>query len=174
MSTATKPTNPKDAVGSGKLPLNLVPDSARAYMALAFLEGALKYGTANWRIAGVRASIYRAALDRHIMKWWNGEWADPKTRVPHLANALACIAILLDAELVGKLTDDRPPRARLPELIDGMDGIVAHLKEIFGTHNPRHYTIADGPEPDGPPCATKTEPSGCEFYRGEIVLFDKV
>lgn len=145
----TKPTNPKDAIGSAKLPLHLVPDSAKAYMALAFLEGALKYGTHNWRAAGVRSSIYRSALDRHIMKWWNGEWADPKTRVPHLANALACIAILLDAELVGKLNDDRPPKARLTEMIDSAEGTVAYLKELFAEHSPRHYTIKDS----APPCA---------------------
>lgn len=138
-----KPTNPKDAIGSTKLPLHLVPDTLVAYASLAHLEGALKYGTHNWRVAGVRASIYRAALDRHVMKWWNGEWADPATGVPHLANAVACIAILLDAHTLGKLTDDRPPSSPVAALIDGMAADVARLKDTFQGHDPRHYTIAD-------------------------------
>lgn len=44
-----KSTNPKDIIGSDKLPLHLVPFSAIAYECLAYLEGALKYGRANWR-----------------------------------------------------------------------------------------------------------------------------
>lgn len=138
-----KPTNPKDVIGSGKLPLELVPDTIEAEVALAFLEGALKYGRFNWRIAGVRASIYRAALRRHLMKWWNGQDRDPKTRVKHLASIIACAGILLDAELCGKLTDDRPPAAPIDELIDDADEIVAHLKRMFEGHNPKQYTIKD-------------------------------
>jgi hypothetical protein len=107
----TKPTNPKDIIGSGKLPLGLVPDTLLTEAAIAFLEGASKYGRYNWRIAGVRTSIYREAMQRHMIKWWNGEDRDPKTRVKHLASVIACAGILLDAELCGKLTDDRPPRA---------------------------------------------------------------
>lgn len=138
-----KPTNPKDIIGSGKLPLGLVPDTIAVQVALAFLEGALKYGRYNWRIAGVRASIYREALDRHLMRWWNGQDVDPKTRVKHLASIIACAGILLDAELCGKLEDDRPPAAPIWELIDEQEEIVAHLKEVFKDHNPKQYTIAD-------------------------------
>lgn len=42
METGSKPTNPKDAIGSGKLPLELIPWSANAEGCLALLEGALK------------------------------------------------------------------------------------------------------------------------------------
>lgn len=140
----TKPTNPKDAIGAGKLPLHLVPDTATYHLATAFLEGALKYGKYNWRVAGVRASIYLDALDRHVSKWKNGEDRDPKTRVHHLANALACIAIILDAELCGKLTDDRPPRANIAALEADLTARAAHLRELFKDHNPHQYTIADG------------------------------
>lgn len=140
----TKPTNPKDAVGGGKLPLELIPWSANAETSLAFLEGALKYGRFNWRVAGVRASVYLAAMCRHLAKWWNGSDRDPKTRVKHLANARACIDILIDAEWSGMLTDDRPPRqpeieARIDELAD----VVAHLKELFRDCHPHQYTIED-------------------------------
>lgn len=139
-----KPTNPKDIVGSGKLPLELVPDTIEAEVALSFLEGALKYGRFNWRIAGVRSSIYYAAMKRHMKKWWNGEDADRDTRIKHLASVIACAGILLDAELCGRLTDDRPPRAPISDLIDGMDDRIAHLKALFKDRNPRQYTIADG------------------------------
>lgn len=144
METGSKPTNPKDAIGSGKLPLELIPWSANAEGCLALLEGALKYGRFNWRIAGVRASIYQGAMLRHLAKWWNGFDRDPKTRVKHLANARACIDILIDAEWSNTLTDDRPPRQ--PEVearIDKMVDIVAHLKELFKDCSPHQNTIAD-------------------------------
>ncbi len=144
MSTDTKPTNPKDSVGSAKLMLGLVPDTIQAHVALAFLEGALKYGRYNWRIAGVRASIYNDALERHRMKWWNGETRDKTTRVRHLANIIACAGILLDAELCGKLEDDRPPAAPIGDFIDKEAvEISAHLRELFKDHAPKQYTIAD-------------------------------
>lgn len=139
----TKDTNPKDAIGSTKLDLGLVPDTLIVYAAMSFLEGALKYGRFNWRIAGVRASIYNAALTRHQMDWWNGEDTDPVTRVHNLASIIACAGILLDAELCGKLTDDRPPRAPVAELIDHAPGLVAHLKDLFKDYNPHQYTIED-------------------------------
>lgn len=144
MKADGKDTNPKDTIGATKLPLDLVPDTAIAYMALAFLEGALKYGRYNWRVAGVRWSIYQSAFERHRMKVANGEWADPKTKVPHLASMMACLAIILDAHTCGKLIDDRPPRC-LPVsgLIDGMAHDVAYLKELFKDCTPHQYTIED-------------------------------
>jgi hypothetical protein len=139
-----KSTNPKDVISRGKLPLELVPDSMRVFAALGFLEGALKYGRFNWRIAGVRASVYRSAMDRHLSKWWNGEDKDPFTGIPHLASALACIAIILDADVSGKLTDDRPPgQPLLSTLIDATQDNVAKLNELFKDHNPKQYTIKD-------------------------------
>lgn len=138
--TQLKDTNPKDAIGSTKLPLDLVPDSLSVFAALAFTEGATKYGAYNWRVAGVRASIYKAALERHLKKWWNGEWADPKTKVPHLASVIACAAIILDADLAGKLTDDRPPAIDLSSFIDSLEETVKHLKELHKDKNPKHYT----------------------------------
>ncbi len=138
-----KPSNPKDGIGMKKLDLGIMPDSLIVETSLAFLEGALKYGRFNWSIAGVRASIYMAALQRHIFKWWNGEDRDPVTRVKHLANAAACIGILLDAELCGMLTDDRPPSAPMAKAIDDAAAVVAHLQELFKAHKPKQYTIAD-------------------------------
>jgi hypothetical protein len=140
-----KPTNPKDALAVAKLPLHLVPSTLTAYAALSFAEGAAKYGAYNWRDAGVRASIYISALERHLAKWKNGEECDPVTRVPHLASALACIGIILDADLCGKLTDDRPLPAPLGMLIDAGEPIVRGLQEMFADRHPLHCTLENFP-----------------------------
>lgn len=159
-SQAPQPDNPKDMIGARKLPIGLVPDTLVAFAATAFAEGALKYGRFNWRVAGVRASIYNDAMERHRMRWWNGEDADPATRVKHLASIIACAGILLDAELNGMLTDDRPPAVEMGPQLDALAATVAHLREAFKDHAPRQWTIADRP-PQGLRCdgATLTSAS---------------
>lgn len=143
-----KDTNPKDVIGSNKLPLSIVPSTLTISASLGFLEGALKYGRFNWRIAGVRASIYLDALKRHIADYENGEDNDPHTGIPHLSNAAACIGILVDAKVCGKLNDDRAPRAPIGELIRSLEAEVVRLKLLFKDHHPHQYTIADGQEGD--------------------------
>jgi hypothetical protein len=145
---ATKPSNPKDVIGVRKAPLSLVPWTLIVCASRALLEGALKYGRFNWRIAGVRASIYLDALKRHIAKWENGQEIDPMTKVHHLDNAIACLAIMRDAMLYGKMEDDRPPCPdpdAMARMIDGDEASVAHLKELFKAHSPHQFTIADTP-----------------------------
>lgn len=144
MSAETKPSNPKDMIGSKKLPMHLVPDAINIYAAMGFLEGALKYGKFNWRVAGVRMSIYLDAIERHLSKFRSGEWADPVTKVPHMASVLCCVGIILDAHMSGKLTDDRAPaQSLLSSFIDEQDKLVVHLKELFKDHNPHQHTIGD-------------------------------
>jgi hypothetical protein len=138
----SKATNPKDAIGSKKLGTTTVPDIVKFACALATIEGALKYGMSNWSEAGVRCSIYLDALDRHIAKFKAGEWADPETKVPHLSNALACIGIIFDAHLRGKMEDDRPPpNPELIEFIDSSQHVVQNLKDMFEAHTPKHYNM---------------------------------
>lgn len=139
----TKPTNPKDAIGCSKLPLDLVPDTLLVHAATAFAEGASKYGSYNWRVAGVRASIYRAAMGRHLMKWWNGEDCDPKTLVHHLASVIACAGILLDAEECYKLNDDRPPSVDMGSMISDMEHVVRWVRELNKGKAPHHHVEAD-------------------------------
>lgn len=143
IAEAMKPTNPKDAIGSKKLSMHLVPSVVLSYAALAFTEGALKYGKYNWRAAGVRSSIYLDAIYRHLAAYQNGEWADTKTSVPHLASVLACVGIILDATESGKLTDDRPPAQDTKELIDQLAATVEHLQVLFKGHSPHQHTITD-------------------------------
>jgi hypothetical protein len=140
----SKPTNPKDLIGSDKLPLGLCPATAAAYQTLGHLEGHLKYGLVNWREAGVRTMIYVDAALRHLGKFTNGEWEDPETRVPHLGSVMACMAIIIDAYECGKLVDDRPRPAPAAEVIDRLSANVKHLKKMFKDRNPIHYTI-EGP-----------------------------
>ncbi len=144
-----KPSNPKDAIGARKIDVGLVPDSAITGLAVALTEGALKYGRYNWRVVGVRASIYHAACKRHLKKWWNGQDEDPATTVHHIDNAMACLAILRDAMLYQKLTDDRPPSPSsnaMAEFIDAQEKKVAWLKELFKDHSPHQFTIEDTQE----------------------------
>jgi hypothetical protein len=141
-----KETNPKDAIGSSKLPLNLVPDSLLIYASTAFAEGGSKYSPYNWRVAGVRASVYKAAHDRHMSKWWNGEDCDQATGVKHLASAIACLGIILDAELLGKLNDDRPPYAPIATLMEECEKVVKHVREMHKDCVLKEYRLADYPK----------------------------
>jgi hypothetical protein len=137
-----KSTNPKDAIGSDKLPMHLWPTTASAMGCLAMLEGALKYGRSNFRASGVRASIYYDACRRHLDAWFEGEEYAPDTGTPHLSSALACLAIIVDAQANGKLNDDRmfaeTPGYR--KLVDELTPHVARLKDMFKDKKPEHYT----------------------------------
>ena len=106
----TKPTNPKDAIGSNKLPYHLVPSEVIGAIALTMLEGACKYGAHNYRVAGVRYSIYFDAMNRHMQAWWEGEDIDQESGLPHLYKALGCLTVLTDSMHIGNAQDDRPPR----------------------------------------------------------------
>lgn len=140
MSTDTKPSNPKEAFGDAKMPMDLMPDPATVQFNLAFLEGALKYGQYNWRIAGVKVSTYIRAARRHLSKFWNGQDVDPVTLVHELASVGACVAIMLDAIACGKLIDDRPPKADMERALADAARVSAHLKQLFKDHHPPQYT----------------------------------
>lgn len=136
-----KSTNPKDAAATTRLDVSVWPETASAYGALAMTEGDYKYGAYNYRIAGVAASVYVSALRRHMAKWYNGEWNDPKTGVPHLANAIACLGVLIDAYEAGKLIDDRPPKVDIGKMFAEMEQRVKKLQEVFPPNQgPGRYT----------------------------------
>lgn len=136
----TKSSNPKEAFGDAKMPMDLLPDTATVQFNLAFLEGALKYGQYNWRVAGVKVSTYVRAARRHLSKFWNGKDVDPVTLVHELASVGACCAIMLDAIACGKLTDDRPPHADMERALADAAKVAAHLKQLFKDHSPPQYT----------------------------------
>ncbi len=134
-----KDTNPKDRAATSRLDLTLFPSAAVAYGALAMTEGDLKYGGFNYRAAGVCVSVYVAACGRHLAKFYNGEECDPVTKVPHLANAIACLAVVIDSIEHGNANDDRPPKQDVAGLLARFEGNVKHLQEIF-TAPPGRYT----------------------------------
>lgn len=110
---ATKPTNPKDAISGSKVPArSVVPAQVVNDAALALLEGARKYGRHNYRIAGVRASVYIDATGHHLDSWWEGEDIDPDSGLSHVTKAIASLVVLRDSMMQGNWTDDRPPKAK--------------------------------------------------------------
>jgi Domain of unknown function (DUF5664) len=145
--SGTKEVNPKDMVGRGKLPLDLVPDTIGIYAAMAFAEGASKYGSYNWRVAPVAFSVYLAALRRHQVKLQNGEWSDHNTKIPHLASIIACAGIIADAKACGTLVDDRPPSVDLRPMIEQAEMTIRRVVENNAIdHSPKHNHITPGAE----------------------------
>lgn len=136
-----KPTNPKDRLATSRLDLSLFPDTAVAYGALGMTEGDSKYGGYNYRVGGVLASVYYAAARRHLADWFNGENIDRKTQVPHLASAIACIAILVDAVECNVLRDDRPPKCNYRKILTEAEALVESLHRMF-PDGPARFTEA--------------------------------
>ncbi len=138
--------NPKDIIGRQKLPTHLWPATATAYGALGFLEGMTKYGRVNYRATPVAASVYYAAALRHLADWFEGE-EYTKEGGPHLGNALACIAIIVDAKVNGTLVDDRQftplPGAysdMVKELTELAKKLVANVTPAVA---PKHWDARD-------------------------------
>lgn len=144
--TDGKDTNPKDAIGVTKVPYHLIPQTALAHEAMAFLDGATKYGKYNWRVSGVRASIYIDAMLRHIADFLNGEDIAADSKVDHLAHVRACAGIIIDARECGMLTDDRAPRVDMHALHERLRPLVDEIKARNADMNPHQYTIADSRE----------------------------
>lgn len=126
-----KDTNPKDACGTGKIPFSTVPSPVIAEVGLAMLEGARKYGRHNYRVAGVRASVYYDAALRHLTAWWEGQDIDPASGLSHVTKALACLAVLRDSQIQGKCTDDRPPSTRDPNWQDRLNAKATALVKRY-------------------------------------------
>lgn len=112
-------TNPKDLVGSTKVSISKLPVIAVVQGAMAMMDGAGKYGPYNWRDKEVVASIYVDAALRHLYCWFEGQEDASDSKVHHLGHAIACCAILLDAQATGNLVDDRPLLYQDGEVIEG-------------------------------------------------------
>lgn len=139
----TKPANPKDAIGVLKIPFSVVPWRVIGEIALGLLEGALKYGRHNYRVSGVRASVYYDATMRHMTDWWEGTDIDPVSGLHHVTKALSSLTVLRDAMLNEMCEDDRPPRLE-PGWIDGLNRQAKALIEKYPEPK-RAFTSADVP-----------------------------
>lgn len=111
MKDDRKPSNPKDAVGIKKAGLSVLPTRVLYEVALGMLEGALKYGRHNYRVIGVRASVYYDATKRHLDSFWEGEDIDPASQLNHITKAISSLIVLRDAMIRDNWVDDRPPRS---------------------------------------------------------------
>ena len=101
-------TNPKDILGAKKVSITKLPGIAQILGGRAMMDGARKYGPYNWRNKSVSAMIYIDAAMRHILAWQERQENATDSGVHHLAHALACLAIILDAQATGHMVDDRP------------------------------------------------------------------
>jgi hypothetical protein len=138
-----KMSNPKDVLSDTRIPLWLLSTVAKIDWALAQFAGMLKYGAWNWRVAGIRASVYISALERHVEGIKNGEEFDPVDGTRHTGNIMACAAIMRDAQAAGKFIDDRPPIVNHRPAIAEGEALMAALREKYKDRTPRHFTIAD-------------------------------
>lgn len=138
--------NPKDAAGRAKVPLHLWPASATAMGSVGLLEGELKYGRNNFRATPVAASVYVASCKRHLDAWMEGQEVTADTGSPHLGNALACLAIIVDTQANGTLIDDRnyvPNPGAYDRLVAELTAQCAKLKELFKDKSPKHWDARD-------------------------------
>lgn len=144
----TKETNPKDAIGISKAPLSTVPLNVLAEIGVGMLEGAVKgYRRHNFRVAGVRASVYLDAAVRHLFSWWEGEDIDPDSNMNHIVKALTTLVVLRDAMHNDMWQDDRPPRTKpfYPLLNEG----VKLLLDKYKGCDQRPYTAKPLGDDDG-------------------------
>jgi len=125
-STQTKPSNPKDAIGIRKLALSVFPLPVLWEACIGMLEGGLKYGRHNYRVIGVRGSVYFDATFRHLSAWWEGEDLDPDSGIHHISKAITSLVVLRDSMIRGNWVDDRPPKSD-PKLVADMNEKVRAL-----------------------------------------------
>ena len=123
-------TNPKDLVGNTKVSISKFPVIGTIMGAMAMMDGAEKYGPYNWRDKKVKASIYIDAAKRHLDCWFEGQETASDSNVHHLGHAIACCAILLDAQAHGMLVDDRPSDPNNPDFLEKLlAGLSETIKE---------------------------------------------
>jgi hypothetical protein len=92
----------------GKAPMDKLPLMVLSGDAKVHALGAAKYGERNWRKDAIKQSTYEAAILRHFLAHFGDrEDRDPQSGLSHLYHIRACCAVMLDAEIHGKLIDDR-------------------------------------------------------------------
>lgn len=123
-----KETNPKDAVAVKKPRLYTnVPGNVLREVSVGMMEGSMKYGRHNYRVAGVRSGVYVDAAIGHILDYWEGQDIDPDSGLHHITKAIASLVVLRDAQMRDMCDDDRPPKSdvegdkgRLQKLVDAL------------------------------------------------------
>jgi hypothetical protein len=138
-SSNVKPTNPKDVVGIKKPRFySNVPTGVTREVGIAMMEGSMKYGRHNYRVAGVRAGIYYDAAIGHLNDWWDGQDIDPDSGLHHITKAIAGLYVLRDAQLRKMCKDDRPPPCDIEEDKANMQKIVDKLFDKYPNPKPAY------------------------------------
>lgn len=135
-----KESNPKDRIGIRKPALSVLSMPVIYEQAAGLTEGACKYGRHNYRVIGVRASVYFDATMRHLSAWWEGQDIDPDSGLHHIAKAMASLHVLRDAMLRGKVHDDRPPSTDESWITEAKERVEAILERYPDPVDP--YTIS--------------------------------
>lgn len=137
--SASKDTNPKDAIGIRKVAFSVLPWRVLYRIALGMMEGAAKYGRHNYRAVGCRASVYfDATVARHIGPWWEGEDIDPDSGEHHIDKAITSLMVMRDSMLQGNFVDDRPPRGNLD--MAALNERAGVILDRHADKRPHHYT----------------------------------
>ena len=140
----TKDTNPKDAVGVRKWrQFCTVPFTVLWEIGVAMLEGARKYGRHNYRVSGVRASVYIDAAMGHLTQWWEGEDLDPESGLNHITKALASLVVLRDAMMNVMYIDDRPPKAKLEAIRSTLQKKVEEVLDRYPDAKPPFTALSE-------------------------------
>ena len=103
---------------SGKAEVSQVPSSLIFAVAKTLQYGAQKYERGNYR-KGMSWNVVYDCLQRHMLKWLDGEEMDEESNLPHLYHAACNIAFLIEyAETC-------------PELDDRFKGPINRAKDSF-------------------------------------------
>lgn len=143
-----KPSNPKDSLGIKRPPMSTVPAPVMMELGVAMLEGARKYARHNYRVVGVKASVYYDACERHMMRWWEGEDIDPESGLNHVVKAIASLVVLRDAMMNDMVEDDRPPPAKegwFEQLAEAAARIIEMYPDAKAPYVRRPHPLAGDP-----------------------------
>ena len=132
--------NPKAGAGKTKAPVTCIPTYVVGALGIGMLEGELKYGRHNYRDIPVKASEYIDAARRHLDDWWEGVDNDTESaaNLSNLVKAMACLTVLRDAQMQGKLIDDRPPGSAHVRMRTTLNEMAAKLREKYPSPPPPH------------------------------------
>lgn len=117
--------NPKTAAGARKPPTGAIPGTAILALGMAMQNGLEKYGLTNWREFPVTTSTYYNAAMRHMLEFNDGNTFDVHTGIHNLAHAMACFAIIIDAQCQGTITDDR---TQFPGTVSDLINLISEGK----------------------------------------------
>lgn len=104
------PVDPKQATGSKKMGFDNVPISLLLHATPGANDGAKKYKPWNWlklEDGTMSLKTYLNALQRHLLLFRAGQDFTSDTNVHNLDSMIAGLAVLRDAQLFGKVVDDR-------------------------------------------------------------------